>query len=134
MLQPVDSQLILLFLVIDMVLLSLIILNTRKKVENMDNVDNAPVEAVPGDARDELMNRIIELLVEHGGSMYQSEIRSILGVPKSTLHKVLTRMAQDGIVEIRKEGRFNVVSLKVGLKGNPGNEARPGTESDQVDH
>lgn len=115
----------LILIALDLIVLAGIVISTRKRIESLQSsTQNVVGNDVQGD---ELEMKIIELLVERGGSMYQSEVRNILGLPKSTLHKVLNRMAQKGLIEIRKEGRFNVVTLKVSLEDNPSDEPRSPT-------
>lgn len=55
--------------------------------------------------------KIVNYLRERGGSAYQSEIGRDLKLPKSTLHRAVTRLETMGVVRVRKMGRRNLVEL-----------------------
>jgi len=55
---------------------------------------------------------VYKLLVDKGGSMYQSDILRILNIPKSTLSVVLYRLEAKGVIERRRVGLRNIVKLK----------------------
>ena len=55
---------------------------------------------------------VYKLLVDKGGSMYQSDILRILNIPKSTLSVVLSRLEAKGVIERRRVGLRNIVKLK----------------------
>lgn len=56
--------------------------------------------------------KIVEILTENGGVMFQSEIVEKSGLPKSTVSIILDKLEAKGIVERRKYGMSNVVILK----------------------
>ena len=60
----------------------------------------------------ELEDRILALIGEKGGSLFQSEIVETLGIPKSTVSEAVNRLhAADRIEKVRK-GRENLIRLK----------------------
>ena len=50
--------------------------------------------------------RILHMLHERGGEMGAAEIRRTLGIPKGSLSQHLSKMADAGLVEPRREGRY----------------------------
>ncbi|MEZ0249229.1 MAG: MarR family transcriptional regulator [Thermoproteus sp.] len=61
--------------------------------------------------------QILKYLKSRGGFAYQGDIVRDLELPKSTVHKAVRRLAERGLVEIKRQGRINVVSLKEELAG-----------------
>jgi len=55
---------------------------------------------------------VYKLLVDKGGSIYQSDILRVLNIPKSTLSVVLSRLEAKGVIERRRVGLRNIVKLK----------------------
>ncbi len=71
-------------------------------------------EAVPAITENEMMNledRIVKLLKERGGSLPQSEIGKILGLPKSTVSTALNELYNKKIIQKIKKGRENLIRL-----------------------
>ncbi len=71
-------------------------------------------EAVPDITETEMMNledRIVKLLKEKGGSMYQSEIGKTLDLPKSTVSTALNELYNKNIIQKIKKGRENLIRL-----------------------
>ncbi len=60
---------------------------------------------------DPLEREIVEYLMSNGGVAFQGEIGKALGIPKSTLHRTITRMAEQGIVTVKRQGRYNLIAL-----------------------
>ena len=58
-----------------------------------------------------LERRIVEELIRAGGSMYQSNLVEVLGVPKSTLSTSLAKLESRGIVLRVRKGLRNLVVL-----------------------
>lgn len=56
--------------------------------------------------------QILHYLRGRGGVAYQVDIVKDLELPKSTVHKALKRLAEKGLVEIRRQGKANMVTLK----------------------
>ncbi|HEY9205639.1 MAG TPA: MarR family transcriptional regulator [Candidatus Methanoperedens sp.] len=70
--------------------------------------------AVPSITETEMMNleeRILKLLKERGGSLPQSEIGRILGLPKSTVSTALNELYNKKIIQKIKKGRENLIRL-----------------------
>ncbi len=63
------------------------------------------------DKLDSLEREIVEYLANNGGVAYQGEIGRALGIPKSTLHRAIARMAERGIVTVKRQGRYNLIAL-----------------------
>jgi uncharacterized membrane protein len=61
----------------------------------------------------ELEDRILALLRERGGSLYQSEIVELLGLPKSTVSEAINRLHETGRIEKVRKGRENLIRLVV---------------------
>jgi uncharacterized membrane protein len=59
----------------------------------------------------ELEDRILALLREKGGSLFQSEIVEGLGLPKSTVSEAVNRLHDEGRIEKVRKGRENLIRL-----------------------
>jgi uncharacterized membrane protein len=59
----------------------------------------------------ELEDRILGLLAERGGSLFQSEIVEGLGLPKSTVSEAVNRLHDSGRIEKVRKGRENLIRL-----------------------
>jgi len=70
----------------------------------------APGPADPGTSM-ELEDRILALLGERDGSLYQSEIVEVLGLPKSTVSEAINRLHETGRIEKVRKGRENLIRL-----------------------
>ncbi|MFN3803780.1 MAG: helix-turn-helix transcriptional regulator [Pyrobaculum sp.] len=104
-------------LVVQLLVITLAAYTGREKIKRL--MDNAREEAAveTGDMS-EVDRAILRFLEARQGVVYQSEIIKELGLPKSTVHKALRRLAEGGYVEIEKRGKFNVVILKTTLKAS----------------
>lgn len=60
----------------------------------------------------DLEERIIRLLKENGGSLYQSEIGRRLNLPKSTVSSALNELNNKNLILKIKKGRENLIRLK----------------------
>lgn len=87
----------------------------REKIKKLMNNREEEVAVETGDMS-EVDRTILKFLEARQGVVYQSEIIKELGLPKSTVHKALRRLAEAGYVEIEKRGKFNVVILKTTSK------------------
>jgi Uncharacterized membrane-associated protein/domain len=74
-------------------------LNSSPKEENLDGT--ADVD-----------EQILNYLRARGGLAYQGDIVKDLYLPKSTVHKAVRRLAERGLVEVRRQGRINIVALR----------------------
>jgi hypothetical protein len=70
----------------------------------------APESLDPGTAL-ELEDRILALLREKGGSLFQSEIVDRLALPKSTVSEAINRLHGAGRIEKVRKGRENLIRL-----------------------
>jgi hypothetical protein len=59
----------------------------------------------------ELEDRILALLAGKGGSLFQSEIVEVLGLPKSTVSEAINRLHEEGRIEKVRKGRENLIRL-----------------------
>jgi uncharacterized membrane protein len=69
-----------------------------------------PGTAAPGHEM-ELEDRILALLAERGGSLFQSEIGEALALPKSTVSEAVNRLHGAGRIVKVKKGRENLIRL-----------------------
>ena len=69
-----------------------------------------PLMTDPGTAM-ESKDRILALVRERGGSLYQSEIVDILALPKSTVSEAINRLHGSGRIEKVRKGRENLIRL-----------------------
>jgi len=60
--------------------------------------------------------KIIEVLSAHNGSYLQKYIRSEAGLSRLQTHRIVTRLAERGIVTLEKTGNTNTVSMAKWLK------------------
>ncbi len=60
----------------------------------------------------DLEERIIRLLKENGGSVYQSEIVRRFNLPKSTVSSALNELHNKNLIDKIKKGRENLIRLK----------------------
>ena len=86
----------------------------RVEVRQLEHYEprRGPVDVevvVPELTSDEV--RVLRLLLEHRGRMYQSEIARALNMPKSTVSRVVRRLRERGLVMVRKVGRYSYVEL-----------------------
>ena len=56
-------------------------------------------------------DRILALLLERGGSLFQSEIVEVLGLPKSTVSEAINRLHERKLIEKVRKGRENLIRL-----------------------
>jgi len=59
----------------------------------------------------ELEDRILALLGEKNGSLFQSEIVDLLALPKSTVSEAVNRLHGAGRIEKVRKGRENLIRL-----------------------
>ena len=68
-------------------------------------------ESITGVELLDLEDRILKILKERGGSMYQSDIGKQLGLPKSTVSSALNELHSKNIIQKIKKGRENLIRL-----------------------
>ena len=61
----------------------------------------------------EIDREIINFLKKRGGRAFQHEIGRELEIPKTTLWRHIIRLSERGLIEIRKEGKYNLIILKI---------------------
>jgi len=89
--------------VVVVVALSLVLLKRRGGI-----VRATCLEALDGDEV-----RVVELLRSKGGRALEAEIREALGLPKTTVWRLVRRLEKKGLVVVRRAGNQNVVELRV---------------------
>lgn len=75
--------------------------NSKEITENISETDMMDLE-----------DRILKLLRESGGSIYQSEIGRRLNLPKSTVSSALNGLHNKNLIDKIKKGRENLIRLK----------------------
>ncbi|AEA13269.1 transcriptional regulator, TrmB [Thermoproteus uzoniensis 768-20] len=87
----------------------------RRVLKALNNSSNG--EDVEGPA--DVDEQIIKYLRSRGGLAYQGDIVKDLDLPKSTVHKAIRRLAERGLVEVRRQGRINIVTLREPAQQQP---------------
>jgi uncharacterized membrane protein len=59
----------------------------------------------------DVQDRIVKLLNESGGSLYQSEIGKKLDIPRSTVSAALNQLHDKKMIQKVKKGRENLIRL-----------------------
>ncbi|WP_243668363.1 helix-turn-helix transcriptional regulator [Vulcanisaeta sp. JCM 16161] len=73
-------------------------------------VDTADVsELITNINEDEV--RVLSYLLNRGGDAYQAEIARELGLPKSTVSRIIRRLHDKGLITVRRVGRFSYVQI-----------------------
>ncbi len=55
--------------------------------------------------------KVLKFLVDKGGEAYQVEIYKTLGMPKSTVAKIVRRLSERGYIVVERRGRYNYIKL-----------------------
>lgn len=55
--------------------------------------------------------KVLQYLLENGGRAYQYEIAKSLGIPKSSLSRILKKLNENGIIKIDRRGRYNYIQV-----------------------
>ena len=55
--------------------------------------------------------RVLSYLLSKGGDAYQAEIARELGLPKSTVSRIIRRLHDKGLITVRRVGRFSYVQI-----------------------
>jgi len=61
---------------------------------------------------DDVDRLILETLERNGGEMLQSELMRATGLPKTTIWRHVRRLAEQGYIEVIREGKANRLRLK----------------------
>ncbi len=92
--------------------------NTREEPRPaVDNIDPTDVllRALEGDER-----KAVELIVQRGGRVLQNELVNSLDFSKAKVSRVLMNLERRGIIDKKKYGLTNCISIADELKGNMG--------------
>ncbi len=84
---------------------------TRGKNTEIDAAAEPVVEALTEADMMDVQDRIVKLLNESGGSIYQSEIGKKLDIPRSTVSAALNQLHDKKIIQKVKKGRENLIRL-----------------------
>lgn len=55
--------------------------------------------------------RVLSFLLSKGGEAYQAEIARELGLPKSTVSRIIRRLYEKGLITVRRVSRFSYVQV-----------------------
>jgi uncharacterized membrane protein len=55
--------------------------------------------------------KVLAFLLSRGGETYQAEIARELGLPKSTVSRIIRRLYEKGLITVRRVGRFSYVRI-----------------------
>jgi len=83
--------------------------------EQVSAQDSTVYEAIVKTLTDE-EHRVIEVLATHNGKYLQKYIRKEAGLSRLKTHRILARLADRGIVTLKKTGNTNEVQLSEWLK------------------
>ncbi len=91
---------------------------SRTSVSQLE-FDEATGKAVPSNkAVDELANavnedeiNVLSFLLSKGGETYQAEIARELGLPKSTVSRIIRRLYNKGLVTVRRVSKYSYVQV-----------------------
>jgi len=61
---------------------------------------------------DEREREVINILKKLGGRAPQYEICERLGIPKSSMSRIIRRLEEKGMIRVIKSGRYNIIELK----------------------
>jgi uncharacterized membrane protein len=89
----------------------IIVRKIRGKIAPYSATEPVAEDITEADMMD-LEDRIVKLLNESGGSLYQSEIVRRLNLPKSTVSSALNELYNKEIIQKIKKGRENLIRLK----------------------
>ena len=55
--------------------------------------------------------KVLSYLLNRGGDAYQAEIARELGLPKSTVSRIIRRLHDKGLITVRRVGKFSYVQV-----------------------
>ncbi len=86
---------------------------SRRRFSGVSPVSGGGAAPEPVDPRTamELEDRVLALLRERGGSLFQSEIVDVLALPKSTVSEAINRLHEKNRIEKVRKGRENLIRL-----------------------
>lgn len=83
----------------------------RGKNAVIDAAAEPVAETLTEEAMMDVRDRIVKLLNESGGSLYQSEIGKKLDIPRSTVSAALNQLHDKKVIQKVKKGRENLIRL-----------------------
>ncbi len=83
----------------------------RGKNAVIDAAAGPVAEALTEEAMMDVRERIVKILNESGGSLYQSEIGKKLDIPRSTVSAALNQLHDKKVIQKIKKGRENLIRL-----------------------
>lgn len=86
-------------------------LTFERRTEAKDGAAGADLASVVGEVRDGEERRLLELVVEAGGSMYQSDLVDRSGFSKGKVSLILDRLEARGLVRRERSGMTNLVTI-----------------------
>ena len=84
--------------------------------DQRNSTDYAPMEVVMRVVKPD-ERAALEILVGNGGICLQRDLTYKTGLSKLKTHRVVARLAERGIIQVKKVGRTNEVSVPAWLKG-----------------
>lgn len=80
-------------------------------VQNMENIQNMEITKITEIEMMDVEERIIKILKEGGGELYQSQIGRLLDLPKSSVSSALNQLHDKKLIIKIKKGRENLIRL-----------------------
>ena len=90
----------------------------KNTVENSPQNVTTPLNSVSKTLTSE-ERRVFDVLVSHDGKYLQKYIRAETGLSRLKTHRIVARLAERGIVILKKSGNTNEVRISNWLKSNP---------------
>lgn len=82
--------------------------NTKKETEK---VINALIQFLSKDEK-----KIVEVLIENNGKVFQSEISRIQGIGKLKSHRIIQKLVDRDVITVEKHGKTNIIKLNKQIK------------------
>lgn len=86
-------------------------LSRRRGVKKVENTSIEKSEVITENVQklsgDEI--KILQYLISKDGEAFQSELYRNLGIPKSTVVRILRRLVDQGLVRVERRGKYNYV-------------------------
>lgn len=83
-----------------------------RKIRGKNTKEKESAESISETDMMDLEDRIVKLLKENGGSVYQSEIVRRFNLPKSTVSSALNELHNKNLIDKIRKGRENLIRLK----------------------
>ena len=102
----------------------------ESKVNNLSQNAVTPYESVSKTLTTE-ERKVLEILIAHNGKYLQKYIRAETGLSRLKTHRIVTRLAERGIVTLEKSGNTNEIHISNWLNEKPFNKISPKDNSEQ---